>query len=184
MKRWLPLLPIAALLLGACSTAKRNPIDTSRRVGEVAGVIAAVLGGSGNESIDDSIDRYRRTRDAVTIAGVIIAAASEAVQNVERDSELDDQFAALQRIEGLSVTRPYPDLIEVRLPASPTPEMLAALADVLSRGERRAIDVEGAGDSPLEVREALIRAGVGAAGLNARRNNEVEGIVVRIRYDG
>ena len=102
------LAAFALLLLAACRTApppaqpEVNPvtdptvvgaIDEAARQGaiesqqaahsavvgaRVAGVLAAVLGGPQVESIDDTIDRYRRTRDAVEGTAAAIGAAHGA----------------------------------------------------------------------------------------------------------
>ena len=85
-----------------------------RRVGRVAGVLAAVLGGPEVESDRDIVERYRRTRDAVTDAAVVIGATHGAVEGAQRGLALDRQFAELTKIEGVTATRPFPDIIEVR----------------------------------------------------------------------
>lgn len=85
-----------------------------RRVGRVAGVLAAVFGGPEVESDVDIVERYRRTRDAVTDAAVVIGATHGAIEGAQRGYALDLQFAKLKEIEGVTATRPFPDIIEVR----------------------------------------------------------------------
>src|SRR5436190_889586 len=104
MKRSLPL--VAFVLLAACATTKpAHPVDpatdptiiatvndaavqgsieaaqgaeTGRRIGRVAGFFAAVFGGPKCESLDQTIDRYRATRDAFEATGAAIGFAHGA----------------------------------------------------------------------------------------------------------
>jgi hypothetical protein len=155
---------------------------TGRRIGRVAGVLAAVLGGPERESVDDTIDRYRRTRDAVEVTSALIGATKGAVEGAQRGYELDLQFAELHQIEGLEIFRPFPDQIDVYLGSSPDSQTLAAIAAVFAGREERAIDVEAAGDAALNIRESLIDLGVPASSLRALRDNALTGVVLRIRY--
>jgi hypothetical protein len=148
----------------------------------VAGVLAAVLGGPERESVDDTIDRYRRTRDAVVVTSAIVGATKGAVEGSQRGYVLDLQFAELHQIEGVEVFRPFPDQIDVYLGSSPASQTLTAIAAVFAGREERAIDIEAAGDAALDVRESLIGLGVPAAGLRAQRDNGLTGVVLRIRY--
>ena len=155
---------------------------TGLRIGRVAGVLAAVFGGPERESVDDTIDRYRQTRDAIVVTSVLIGATKGAVEGAQRGYELDLQFAELHRIEGLEVFRPFPDQIDVYLGSSPDDQTLAAIAAVFAGREERAVDIEAAGDAALDIRESLIGLGVPASSLRAHRDNGVTGAVLRIRY--
>ena len=155
---------------------------TGLRIGRVAGVLAAVFGGPERESVDDTIDRYRQTRDAIVVTSVLIGATKGAVEGAQLGYELDLQFAELHRIEGLEVFRPFPDQIDVYLGSSPDDQTLAAIAAVFAGREERAIDIEAAGDAALDIRESLIGLGVPASSLRAHRDNGVTGAVLRIRY--
>lgn len=138
MKRSLPLL--AFVLLAACATTKpAQPIDpatdptiiatvndaavqgsieaakgaaTGRQIGRVAGFIAAVFGGPDHECLDQTIDRYRATRDAFTLAGAAIGYAHGAKEGGKRGFEVDQRFAQLHAIKGVTLNRPYPDMID------------------------------------------------------------------------
>lgn len=157
--------------------------ETGRRVGRVAGVVAAVLGGSEKgETIGETIDRYRRTRDAVETTAAVIGATNGAVAGAKRGYELDLQFAELHKLEGLEVTRPWPDQIDARFTSSPSDELLAGIASVFAGREERAIQIEAAGDAALDIREALIALGVPASSFDVQRNDELEDVVLRIRY--
>jgi len=140
MKRALTLLAIT-LFLAACATTKPvPPIDpatdptiiatvndaavqgsieaaqgaqTGRRIGRVAGVFAAVFGGPRCESLDQTIDRYRATRDAFTLTGAAIGYAHGAKEGGKRGFEVDQRFAQLHEIKGVKLFRPYPDMIDV-----------------------------------------------------------------------
>jgi len=140
MKRALPLLAIT-LFLAACATTKPvPPIDpatdptiiatvndaavqgsieaaqgaqTGRRIGRVAGFFAAVFGGPRCETLDQTIDRYRATRDAFTATGAAIGYAHGAKEGGKRGFEVDQRFAQLHEIKGVKLFRPYPDMIDV-----------------------------------------------------------------------
>ena len=106
---------------------------TGRRIGRVAGVLAAVFGGPERESVDDTIDRYRRTRDAIVVTSTLIGATKGAVEGAQRGYELDLQFAELHEIEGVEVFRPFPDQIDVYLGSSTDSQTLAAIVGPLYR---------------------------------------------------
>ncbi|HJW93192.1 MAG TPA: hypothetical protein VJ901_06205 [Thermoanaerobaculia bacterium] len=142
MKRSLPLF--AFVLLAACATTKpaSMPVDPAtdptiiatvndaavqgsieaahgavvgRNIGRVAGFVAAVFGGSDHECLDETIDRYRATRDAFTLAGAAIGYAHGAKEGGKRGLEVDQRFAELHAMQGLTLYRPYPDMIDVYL---------------------------------------------------------------------
>ena len=156
--------------------------QTARRIGRVAGVLAAVFGGPQSESIDDTIDRYRQTRDAVEVTGALIGATKGAVEGAKRGYQFDLQFAELHEIEGLEVIRPVPDEIEVRLPSSPSPQVIAEIAAVFAGREERAIDIEAASDGALDLRESLIELGLQSTSVSAHRDDQLAGVLLRIRY--
>jgi hypothetical protein len=157
--------------------------ETGRHVGRVAGLLAAVLGGSEKgETIEETIDRYRRTRDAVEITAAVIGTTKGAVEGAKRGYELDLQFAELHQLEGLEVTRPWPDQIDARFTSSPSDEMLAGIAAVFAGREQRAIQIEAAGEAAIDIREALIELGVPPSSFDVQRNDELEDVVLRIRY--
>lgn len=164
------------------SIEAEEAVRTGRRIGRVAGVLAAVFGGPERESVDATIDRYRRTREAVEVTSAIIGATKGAVEGAQRGYELDLQFAELHQIEGVEVFRPFPDQIEVYIGPSPESQTLAAIAAVFVGREERAIDIEAAGDSALDIRESLIGLGIPASALRAHRDNGLTGVVLRIRY--
>lgn len=143
MKRaLLPLL--AAVLLAACASTKPAPaVDPvadptimgavtdaadqatveadagaaiGRRVGRVAGLLSAVFGGENGECIDRSIARYRRTRDAFEATGAAIGLAHGATEGAKRGFEVDQRFAELHAMKGVTVFRGYPgDMIDAYL---------------------------------------------------------------------
>ena len=152
-----------------------------RRIGRVAGVIAAVFGGPSSESLDDTIDRYRRTRDAVTVVGALIGATKGAMEGAEECIETDPQFAELLKIEGLDATRPLPNQIDVRVPLSPDPRLLTAIANVFANDEDRVFDIEGPDASSLDIREALIELGMRPSSLSAHRADALNEVVIHIR---
>jgi hypothetical protein len=156
--------------------------ETGRRVGRVAGVIAAVFGGPESETIDETIDRYRRTRDAAETTAAVIGATKGAVEGAKRGYELDLQFAELHQIEGLEVTRPYPDIIDARFASSPSEQLLSDIAAVFAGREERVIRIEAAGNEAQAIRDSLIDLGLPASSLQARRDDELQEVVLRIRY--
>jgi hypothetical protein len=150
------------------------------RVGVVAGFIAAIFGGGESESIEESVDRYRRTRDAITVAGAVIGAASGAAGQAEPAVAACEQFDELLKIDGIEASRPAPDRIELRSAAYPSAETIAAIAPLI---EGWNIEIEAAGDAPLELRDALIRRGIPPSSINARRIDGQTGVVIRLRLD-
>lgn len=176
-------------IVGAVDEAAAQGIEegvqaarVGRRVGRVAGVLAAVLGGPENESLDDMIDRYRITRDATTATAAVIGAAHGATEGAQRGFEMDLQFAELLKIDGLDVTRPYPDQIDARFTGAPTRELVSQIAAVFANRQARAISIEGSDDSALDVRDMLLDQGVEAASLNVHRNDALTIVVLHIRY--
>lgn len=207
MTRSLALLTSTLLFAAACTTAPPPPVDpvteptvvaavdeavrqgsiegelaaeTGRRVGRVAGVLAAVLGGPETESLDEAVDRYRRTRDAAEATAAVIGAANGAVKGAQRGYELDLEFAALQQIEGLTVIRPFPDEIEARFAGAPTQEMLERVAAVFAGHEERAIDIEAPADQVSAIRESLLALGL--SDVEGYSIDGLDGIVLRVRY--
>lgn len=157
--------------------------EKGRVIGRVAGLMAAVLGGpEKGETIGETIDRYHRTREAVEITAAAIGTTKGAVEGAKRGYELDLQFAELHQLEGLEVTRPWPDQIDARFTTAPSDELLAGIAAVFANREQRAIQIEAAGDAAIDVREALIELGVPASSFDVQRNDELEDVVLRIRY--
>lgn len=200
MNRTLPVLALTTLLLlTACATSHPEPVPVhpavegaiegaiiGRNVGRAAGIIAAVLGGgSGPEDLDEALDRYRRMRDAGTVIGAVIGAAKgasdEAAEQAARVDELEQQFAELHHIPGIEVSRPEANRIELRFAAVPDRQTLDRVAAVFAGGRERALDIEGAGDAALVVREALIDLGVPPASMNARRVDGMVGVVIHVR---
>ena len=92
------------------------------------------------------------------------------------------QFAELTKIEGVEATRPVPDEIHVHFSSAPSRELLAEIAAVFAGRTERAIDIAGAGETALDVGEALIDLGMPASSLESQRDDDVEGVVLRIRY--
>jgi hypothetical protein len=155
---------------------------TGRRVGRVAGVLAAVLGGPEEESLDDIVDRYRRTRDAAEATATAIGVTQGVVEGAQRGYELDLQFAELVAIEELAVLRPRPDEIDVYFETVPDAGLLARIAAVLANREERAIEIEAAEQDANGIRESLIQLGVSPFSLSTYRNDGAKDIVMRIRY--
>lgn len=144
-----------------------------RRAGRIAGLIAAIV------QDGDVIDNYRTTRDAVIGTATAIGVTHGVVEGAKRGYEFDLQFAELVKIPGLDVTRPFPDLIEVRFSDY---EVLPKIVVVLAGREERALGVEAAGNAALDVRDALIELGVEPASIRAMRNDELSGALLRIGY--
>lgn len=208
MTRRLPLLVLIAVLVAACSSTKHVPqpapsyqpapiprvvdevdettiriqdaLVTGRRVGRVAGLIAAVFGGGSSETLDETIDRYRRTRDAVTVAAVVVTAAKVAIDEAEVERELDTQVDLLCELDGVEVTRLSSSQLDIRFTNDPSDATLTAVANALLARGARAIAVEGPGQSSLEIRDALIALGVEPAIISAHRKNDLSGVVLRV----
>lgn len=155
---------------------------TGRRIGVVAGTLAAILGGPRNDSVEGMVGRYVITRDAATMAGAIIGGVKGGKQGAKRGLELDVQFAELKKIDGLDVSRPTPDRIDVYVKTMPSHETLAAIAAVFNGREQRSIDIEAADPTPLDLRDAFIELGVPESGISVQRNDNLEGAIIRIRY--
>lgn len=155
---------------------------TGRNVGRVAGALVAVFGGPHHESVDAMVDRYRITRDLATATGAIIGAAKGGKEGAKRGLQLDLQFAELKKIDGLSVTRPTPDRIDVYMETVPSHETLAAVAAVFSGREERSIEIEAADPIPLDIRDSLIDIGLPASSISVQRNDDLAGVLLRIRY--
>lgn len=176
-------------IIGAVDEAARQgSIDaeaaarTGRRVGRVAGLFAAVLGGPRYESVDDMVDRYRRTRDTIESTSAFIGASKGVTEGAKRGLQLDLQFAELHQIEGIEVTRPFPDQIDVHLAGVPDHQVLASIAAVFAGREERAIEIEAADGAGFDLRESLIELGLPPLTLRVQRNEMLQGIVLRIRY--
>ncbi|MEA2237229.1 MAG: hypothetical protein QOC81_1953 [Thermoanaerobaculia bacterium] len=155
---------------------------TGRRIGVVAGTLAAILGGPHHDSVEGMVGRYVITRDLATATGAIIGGVKGGKEGAKRGFELDLQFAELKKIDGLDVTRPTPDRIDVYTKTVPGHETLAAIAAVFNGREQRSIDIEAADPIPLDLRDAFIDLGVPAANISVQRNDDLEGAVIRIRY--
>lgn len=176
-------------VVGAIDEAARQGTIGSQQAAQsavagarVAGVLAAVFGGPQVESIDDTIARYRRTRDAVIGTAAAAGAAHGANAGAKRGLELDQQFAELLQIDGIDVVRPYPDLIEVHFAAMPSRATLEKVAAVFPGRETRAIQIKAPGDDALRLRESLIDLGLPSTSLHVRRDDDVRGILVQIGY--
>jgi hypothetical protein len=155
---------------------------TGRKIGRVAGVLAAVFGGPNEESLDDALARYWLTREAVEITAEAIGTAKGATAGAKRGHVLDLQFAELHAIDGIEVLRPVPDQINVHLPESASPDLLASVAAVFADREQRAIEIEGPGDAPLDIRDTLVTLGVPAASFAVNRDDDLRGVYLRIGY--
>jgi len=116
------------------------------------------------------------------MTGAIIGGVKGGKEGAKRGSELDLQFAELKRIDGLDVTRPTPDRIDVYVNTVPSHETLAAIAAVFSGREQRSIDIEAADPVPLDLRDAFIDLGVPESSISVQRNDDLQGAIIRIRY--
>jgi hypothetical protein len=166
----------------AAEEAATNPVpaQTGRRIGAVAGVFAAIFGGESSEPIGKSIDRYRRFRDAGEAVGTVIGVKDAAARGWQRGYAFDLRMAELVKIEGLDVTRPFPDQIDVRF-LDPEAPRLHAVACALANAEPRSILVEAPGGQAFDTREQLIDQGVRSSAIQARRNDEVGAVVLHLR---
>lgn len=210
MRHWFPALGIAVLLTACATTQQPPPLQTDPstdptiagavegavvqgamgaeagaevglRIGRVAGVLAAVFGGPERESVDDMIDRYRMTRDAAVVTGALIGAARGGAAGAKQGYDFDLQFAELHKIEGLEVIRYSADEFEGRFANAPAPEALERIAAICVGRQGWLIDVEGAGGTAFDVREALIDGGLAHNAIDAHRNANVQGVVLHIR---
>lgn len=210
MHRWFAPLVLPLVLLCACTTTRQAPpvdpvtepttigaIDEAARQADIeaakavrhsvaiartAGVLAALFGGPDSESLDQTIDRYRATRDTVLVTSAIVGAIHGAHEGAQRGFELDSQFAELRLIEGVEAIRPYPDEIDVHTEDVPDRATLQRIVCALDGREQRAIEVQAAGDSVFAVRESLIDAGIPRTNVSTRRNDDMPGVVLVIRY--
>jgi hypothetical protein len=209
MKRALPLLAIT-FFLAACATTKPaapevDPVtdptiigavndaavqgtaeaaagaEAGRRIGRVAGVLAAVFGGPQCESIDQTVDRYRRTRDAFETTGALIGAAHGSKEGAKRGFEVDQRFAQLHALNGIFVMRPYPDQIDAYLDDTTRLKDIVAIFD---GHPGWVIDVEASGDAGLDVRDSLIALGVPRANTSEHRNDRAKQIILHIQFVG
>ena len=165
------------------SAGAERGAKTGRRIGRVAGVLAAIFGGPSHETLDDTIDRYRRTRDAATVVGAIIGATKGAMDGADAEEgfETDTEFAELLKIDGLEVTRPFPDQIDVHLALAPDPQTLTAIALVFAGHDDRTFDIEGPEGTAFSVRESLIELGLTSSRLSAHRADALDEVVIHIR---
>ena len=181
-------------IVGAVSTAVEDGAEetvasvssaatTGRRVGTAVGVFAAIFGGGRYESLDGSIDRFRRVRAAGEAIGLGIGVSQAATKGWQRGYVFDLQMAELQKIAGVEVTRPAVDQIDIAFAYS-TDAPLREIACVIGNGQQRSIDVEAPGDLAFEVRESLIEQGLTASLLEGHRNQGVSGIVLHVRLLG
>ncbi len=195
MNRTLATVAFAALFSVACASSNSAPDPATEatttddddamkhgaRIGRVAGVVAAVLGGNEVESVDDMIERYRITRDGTIATTTAIGVAKGVVEGAKSGFELDQQYAELLQINDIEVTRPYPDQIVVRVFDRTTTETLKRVAAVFANREPRAIYVQSADDTALDLREALIDVGMPATWLHAQRVDGSDGVLLLIR---
>ncbi|PYQ27143.1 MAG: hypothetical protein DMF56_21530 [Acidobacteria bacterium] len=210
MNRWLAL--VAVVLLVGCASSKPaaqaeiDPVTDptvvgavnaaavegsaeaeeaarqGRKIGRVVGVLAAVLGGPQSESLDDTINRYRNTRDAITATSAAIGATKGAVNGAKRGFVFDQQFAELHDISGIEATRPFPDQIDVRIAKMPNSDMLATIALVFIGREERIIHIEAAGSAASDIRDSLIALGMNPSSLHSHQNDEERGVVLHVGY--
>lgn len=84
-----------------------------RRAGRVIGTFAALFGGPKDEGLDQTFERYRRTRDAVEATTTAVGLAHRATEGAKRGFEVDQRFAQLHEMKGVTVFRGYPgDMID------------------------------------------------------------------------
>jgi len=148
-----------------------------RRIGMTVGVLAAVFGGGSSEPVEASVARYRRFRDAGEAAGSVVAVSKAASRGWNRGLAFDLQMAELVKVNGIAVTRPAPDEIDIRLQSS-EPALLATVACTIGPDT---VDIEGPRGSAFDVREALIDAGMRPEGLNSYRNDELTDVVMHVK---
>ena len=156
--------------------------ETGRRIGRIAGIVAAVVGGPETETIDETVDRYRRTRDAVEATAAVIGATKGAVAGAERGYKLDLAFAELTKIEGIETTRPYIDRIEVRAETALDEATITAIATVLSRATDGVLHIDAFGDTGQQLTDAAVALGASQAAVTAYPEEEPSGVVISIGY--
>ena len=135
------------------------------------------------ESIDQTVERYRRTRDAAEAAGAVIGATKGAAAGAERGYQLDLKFAELVQIEGLDVMRPGPETIEIRVDETVSQETLERIATVLADLQERSLLLDIAGTAALDVSDALIGFGIPASLVAVDEEDGTPGAVLRVRHD-
>lgn len=211
MHRWFAPLVLPLVLLCACTTTRQAPppfdpvnepttigaadeaarqaeaeaakaVHQSRAIARTAGVLAAIFGGPETESLDQTIDRYRATRDTVLATSAIVGAIHGAREGAKRGFEFDAQFAELRLIDGVDAMRPYPDEIDVHTDGVPDHATVERIVCALNGREPRAVEVQASGDTVFDVREALVGAGLPRTTISTRRNDEMPGVVLVIRY--
>lgn len=153
-----------------------------RQIGNVVGVLAAVFGGPRHDTWEDAVARYVIVRDLSEATGAIIGASKGAKIGAQRGLELDKQFAELHNIEGIEVTRPTPDRIDIRTAGIPSNQTLANIVKVFHGREERSIDIEAADPIPLDIRDSLIDLGLPASSISVQRNDRIDDVIIRIRY--
>lgn len=158
------LLAVSAVFsLTACTSTQ------GRNIGRAVGVASAVFGGGEVEPIGDALERYRTARDA----GEAIGELSEVTR-----------FALdIQQLEGVDVT--FTDDGQIDLVLLDPERGVRDLAAVLLRSPHQydqTIAVEGAGDAAFAFRDALIEQGLDPYAIEAFRTDELEGVVMHIRY--
>ena len=163
-RRPLVLLAVAVLFsLSACNSTQ------GRNIGRAVGVASAVLGGDEVEPIEAAVERYRTARDA----GIAIGELSEVTR-----------FALeIQKLEGIDVTFRDDGQIDLVIldPYRGVPRLASVLANSPNPMDQL-IAVEGAGDTAFAFRDALIDHGLSPYVIEAYRTDELEGVVLHIRY--
>lgn len=177
-------------IIGAVDTASQDATEAvaspeavhaatvGRRVGTVVGVVSAIFGSS-SEPIEQSIDRYRRIRNAGESIGLATAVAPAATRGWQRGLAFDQQMAALKNIDGVELYRPAPDQIDVYFAHANTTN-LAAIACAV---EGRTLEVEGGGGTSFDVRDALIDHGIPRERVSSHRNDTMQGVVLHVRME-
>jgi hypothetical protein len=176
----------------------QNAATTGRRIGTAVGVFAAIFGGGKCENIEDSIDRFLTVRAAGEVIGAAVGVAQVArkmnatdpavsgpplsnpiVEGWNRGLALDVQMAELQKIDGIEVTRPAVDQLDIRFAYSENAP-LHAIACAIGNGVGRSIVVEAPADLAFEVRERLIEQGLPSSLIESHRNQDLSGIVIHV----
>jgi hypothetical protein len=154
---------------------------TGRRIGIAVGLVSAIFGGENYEPIGRSIDRYRRIRDDGEAIGASVAASKAAKSGWQRGLTFDTQMVDLQKIDGLTVTRPTPMQLDVRL-FDATIQPLHEIAAAISDRDHRTIVIEGAPARTAAVREGLVANGLPDWAIETSRNDDIGYVVLHIRY--